>query len=414
MTLAYYPSNVRERVPAKVFAKAQLLTQDTRYADIGYEFDEKKFLERTAARLQARDSRGDLPEGWPRVLHGPLVWTGSDFSDESRFVYHLSGCDKADIKNALAYFKSKCLGRKGSDVDESSFPLRSLGKTLSTIRTDVYEGVGFATIRGLEVEEFSHDDLVTIYLGITSYVAEKRGKQNQEGVMMTDKGKVNVINNSDVVESPLLTYQPFHTDLVCDTVALLTVSCGKSGGSGFVASAWTVYNELAATRPDLIRVLAEPNWPFDTHGRNPPFYERALLYFEDGRLLTNFSKQSLVGQKPISPRTPGIPGLSEAQAEALDALHAVGRRYEFRQSMEKGDIRFFNNLALMHRRDTYTDSPENYRHLLRLWLHSESVCWKLPADLQLAWDRTFKDNDRKERCCGSTPIGEGYRRVGVG
>lgn len=108
MTLAYYPSNVRERVPAKVFAKAQLLTQDTRYADIGYEFDEKKFLERTAARLQARDSRGDLPEGWPRVLHGPLVWTGSDFSDESRFVYHLSGCDKADIKNALAYFKSKC------------------------------------------------------------------------------------------------------------------------------------------------------------------------------------------------------------------------------------------------------------------------------------------------------------------
>lgn len=135
---------------------------------------------------------------------------------------------------------------------------------------------------------------------------------------------------------------------------------------------------------------------FFRHGRNPPFYERALLYFEDGRLLTNFSKQSLVGQKPISPRTPGIPGLSEAQAEALDALHAVGRRYEFRQSMEKGDIRFFNNLALMHRRDTYTDSPENYRHLLRLWLHSESVCWKLPADLQLAWDRTFKDNDRKE------------------
>lgn len=35
------------------------------------------------------------------------------------------------------------------------------------------------------MEEFSHDDLVTIYLGITSYVAEKRGKQNQEGVMMS-------------------------------------------------------------------------------------------------------------------------------------------------------------------------------------------------------------------------------------
>lgn len=45
---------------------------------------------------------------------------------------------------------------------------------------------------------------------------------------------------------------------------MLTVSCGSEGGSGVVASAWIVYNELAVTRPDLIHVLAEPNWPFDT------------------------------------------------------------------------------------------------------------------------------------------------------
>lgn len=63
--------------------------------------------------------------------------------------------------------------------------------------------------------------------------------------------------------TPLIN-QPFHTDLVCDTVALLTVSCGLAGGGGVMASAWTVYNELAATRPDLIHVLAASNWPFDT------------------------------------------------------------------------------------------------------------------------------------------------------
>lgn len=58
--------------------------------------------------------------------------------------------------------------------------------------------------------------------------------------------------------------QPFHTDTVADTVCLYTQSLAASGGASVVASAWTVYNELAATRPDLLHLLAEPNWPFDT------------------------------------------------------------------------------------------------------------------------------------------------------
>lgn len=58
--------------------------------------------------------------------------------------------------------------------------------------------------------------------------------------------------------------QPFHTDLVCDVISTLTKSCSASGGAPVLASAWKVYNEIAATRPDLIHVLAQPDWPFDT------------------------------------------------------------------------------------------------------------------------------------------------------
>jgi hypothetical protein len=63
---------------------------------------------------------------------------------------------------------------------------------------------------------------------------------------------------------PLTGSQPYHTDLVCDVVATLTKSCGSSGGAPALASAFTVYNAIASTRPDLIPVLSEPNWPFDT------------------------------------------------------------------------------------------------------------------------------------------------------
>lgn len=58
--------------------------------------------------------------------------------------------------------------------------------------------------------------------------------------------------------------QPLHTDVTCDIVATMTRHCSTDGGMCTIASAWTVYNELAAARPDLIHVLAKPDWPFDT------------------------------------------------------------------------------------------------------------------------------------------------------
>ena len=59
--------------------------------------------------------------------------------------------------------------------------------------------------------------------------------------------------------------EPFHTDTVCDCLALMTYDCCATGGASIIASAWTIYNELAQHRPDIIHVLAEPNWPFDTY-----------------------------------------------------------------------------------------------------------------------------------------------------
>ncbi|KAI1334273.1 hypothetical protein F5Y15DRAFT_402163 [Xylariaceae sp. FL0016] len=386
----YYPYQIRRQFPAKLFERNSSSLEVKCNADIEYAFDEEKFKARSSASLKAGRLRKEVPVGWPSQLKGPLVWTGSDFSEESGFVYVLSDEDKLEIAAALHHFKS--LGLEGPAIDSSSFPLPRLERTLRRIRTDIYSGRGFATLRGLDVDAFDPADLVTVYLGLTSYIAKVRGKQNHDGVMM-----INVISTSEQFKlENAQVNMPFHTDLVCDTLSMLTLSCGEKGGGGIIASAWTIYNELASTRPDLIHVLSKPDWPFDTFGRDPPFYKRALMYFEDGKLITNFSRRCLVGQSSMGSRTPGIPGLSEAQAEALDALHFIGRRHELKQTMMKGDIRFLNNMGLVHCRDTYTDSDASHRHLLRLWLHSKSHCWKLPLALDLAWKRVFEDDERPE------------------
>lgn len=111
-------------------------------------------------------------------------------------------------------------------------------------------------------------------------------------------------------------------------------------------------------------------------------------------MILNVSRRLLVGHAPNVPRSMGIPGLTEAQAEALDALHFVAEKHEIMPTMENGDMRFFNNMAIMHRREAFENDEAHERHLIRLWLKNEDKCWSLPAPLKLAWARVFEDDER--------------------
>lgn len=74
---------------------------------------------------------------------------------------------------------------EGSEVNKDNFPLGELGIRLEGAAQEIYNGKGFAIVRGLDPDIYSPEDLVTVYLGISSYVAEKRGKQDQRGSMIS-------------------------------------------------------------------------------------------------------------------------------------------------------------------------------------------------------------------------------------
>ena len=65
------------------------------------------------------------------------------------------------------------------------FPLPTLGKTLERAAEDLYNGRGFVIVRGLDPDTLSVADSTIIYLGLSSYIAERRGKQDQRGSMLS-------------------------------------------------------------------------------------------------------------------------------------------------------------------------------------------------------------------------------------
>ncbi|KAK5702418.1 hypothetical protein LTR17_022345 [Elasticomyces elasticus] len=385
----YYSVSLRDRFQIDNHKPpAPVENEPVKFADIDYDVDEVKFRALSKARVAAGGLEAEVPPFWPKRVRGPLVWTPEKMTEDI-YVVHLTDEDKAEILEALAHFKEQDLD--GSEVSRESFPLPTLSKKLDAMCTDVYEGHGFSVLRGLNPEVFSAEDVTVIYLGLASYIGETRGKQDQRGSMI-----MHIIKLHDARDKQYCADKPFHTDTVTDCICLFAFGVSARGGCSFVAPAWQVYNEIAATRPDIIHVLSRPDWPFDTHGRDPAYIKRAVLYHHKGKIIFSFSRRLLVGHPPHDPRTLGIPGLTEAQAEALDAVHFAAKKFEVRPTMQRGDLRFINNMGLLHCREAFEDDSNNARHLIRLWLHNELMCWKLPEPLRLAWARVFEDEDRKE------------------
>ncbi|PWY74248.1 TfdA family taurine catabolism dioxygenase TauD [Aspergillus eucalypticola CBS 122712] len=368
-------------------------------ADIDYMPDHDKYLARSKRRQETEELAMHLPEGFPTQLSGDLVWDARTIADRYDWNYQLSTGDISEIDGALRYFQS--LGKPMGEICPNTFPLPKLHTTLRDISKQVHEGHGFKVIRGLPVDKYTREENVIIYTGLSSHVAPIRGRQDSKwqgrpaDVMIAHVKDLSQSCNSQDIPGPVVTAdkQVFHTD-AGDVIALFCLSEGAWGGESYLASTCHVYNVLAATRPDLIKTLSEP-WPFDDFAPTGDVYKlRPLLYYQSAtgkdpeRLMIQYSRRNLTGYMDCK-RSAHIPPLTEAQAEALDAIHFTAEAHSISLDFRKGDIQFANNLSILHARGAFTDSNEKQRHLLRLWLRDPEYEWKKPSGLKERFDRVY-------------------------
>ncbi|EXU98398.1 taurine catabolism dioxygenase family protein [Metarhizium robertsii] len=380
--------------------------------DIAYTPNWDTYQERIKRRQETEKINGTLPDGFPQKLESSLAWTGATVTDQYDWSYELNQSELEEIQEALDYFKSqnKSLG----DISQLTFPLPKLHPRLRSISADVHNGHGFKVVRGIPIDKYTREENVIIYAGIASHVANIRGRQDHEhngrpaDVVLAHVKDLSTHADAKNIGSPAYTTekQVFHTD-AGDVIALFALAAADEGGESFLSSSWTVYNELAATRPDLIRTLAEP-WDVDEADESsefltscrfgktgPPGYTpRPLLYHQPAgekgpeRVIIQYARRSFTGYWGL-PRSADIPAITEAQAEALDAVHFTAEKHALALEFRPGDIQFVNNLSIFHARGGFRDSLEKQRHLIRLWLRDEELHWDTPAALQSRWDRVY-------------------------
>ena len=239
----------------------------TDYATLAYTPDRAQYEARGKRRQQNEQLETEVPEGFPTKLTGQLVWSAESIRDTFNWDYVLTVDDLQEINNALRHFKA--LDLPLGELSPSTFPLPTLHSLLREISNEVHNGQGFKVVRGIPVDQYSREENIIIYCGVSSHVAPLRGRQDNKwqgqpaDVLVAHVKDLSRGCDAKDIPGPVVTAekQVFHTD-AGDIIALFCLSEGAEGGESYLASTCHVYNVLAERRPDLIKTLSEP-WPFD-------------------------------------------------------------------------------------------------------------------------------------------------------
>jgi alpha-ketoglutarate-dependent taurine dioxygenase len=242
------------------------------------------------------------------------------------------------------------------------------------VRAMLDDGIRFAVLDRLPMDEMSRDESTMLYWLLASLVARPVA-QKRDGSMMF------VVRDTGATLAPGSGIRPtvtnvdltFHNDnsyneTPPDHVALFCQQRAKEGGISRVMSVATVHNELLA-EPALLARLYRPFW-YDRHREHAPDEPStfAAPVFEfDGVLKARLALLEIGAGYTLRGET-----IDDEGKAALEAVRAVFERPELRIELDfqPGQIQFVNNRATGHARTNFIDAaaPERRRQLVRLWL----------------------------------------------
>lgn len=299
----------------------------------------------------------------------PSAWIGSDLAKRCNdWLKDLTSADISELECAAEPLVTEQFNI--GTMTKAQFKLPNLSQKLTALRCELIFGRGFSVLRGLPVGNYSEREAATIFYGIGTHLGLARS-QNAAGHVLGHVRNLGASSNDPNVRIYQTTErQTFHTDST-DVVGLICLQSAKSGGLSQLVSAQTIYNKMLKSRPDLLKLLLQPI-ATDRRGEVPdgmlPYLMIPVFSWFKNYLTPFYQRQYIDSAQ----RFDETPRLTENHLEALNYFDNLANQPDLNLPMqlERGDMQFVYNHALLHDRTAFDDWPEfEYkRHLLRLWL----------------------------------------------
>jgi alpha-ketoglutarate-dependent taurine dioxygenase len=306
------------------------------------------------------------------IVAGRRAWTRDTISPADWTVRLTPDC-LAELRCVLAELRRSPLPL--FVLSPADYELDACRAAMDRVREILRDGVMFAVLDRLPLEEMTRDEAVSLYWLLSGLLARPVA-QKLNGQMLFDVRDTGAKLKPGSGIRPTVTNVDltFHNDnsyneTPPEVVALLCLQRSLEGGVSRVMSVYTAHNALLAEHRATLPRLYRPFW-YDRHAEHEPGDETvfAAPVFEYGdRLHARLAISEIKAGYALRNQA-----MDEETAAALDAVQSVFARPELRVELDfqPGQVQYVNNRGTGHARTEFVDgeAPDQKRHLVRLWL----------------------------------------------
>jgi len=307
---------------------------------------------------------------FPSRIDHPMAWRGSDIKGKDAIAFDLTGRQGAALESLLDRFRTLGLGL--GDIRPGDCRHPALDADLARVFDEIQEGRGIVVIRGIPVAGRSVDDVSMMLWALGAHFGR--------GVSQSARGDLLGLVRDETPPGQAESARGYtsrrelslHVDLG-QIVGLMCVRQGCQGGESQYASGLAVYNEIQATRPDLMPILRR-GFPYHRRGEEDPAaapitpYDIPVFSERNGRVSVFMVREIINAAFRELKRS-----FTPEEIDAIDTFRRTAAALQFETRLEPGEASFVNNYAIMHARSEFEDwaVPEKKRLMLRLWLDVE-------------------------------------------
>jgi len=303
-----------------------------------------------------------------------LCWLAGDVKPAD---YRVTVSDAAlgEMNRLAAFFADNPLPLLQRKLDELELPTCRL--LMSQMKSILDDGVGFAVLDRLPMENFPLETMLEIYWVLGQCIGRPVA-QKWNGQMIYDVADTGADYAYGTRGSYTSVELNFHTDnafarMVPDYVGLFCRNPAKSGGVSRFCSLYSVHQRMLEQYPQALERLYQPVL-FDRQKEHRDGAEPVCLapYFSwrSNRLFAR-ANASLIRKGYAVAGEP----MDATLVAALDAIDEVCAAEDlwYEAPLQRGQVQYLNNHEVGHYRSAFEDfdEPELKRHLYRLW-HRES------------------------------------------
>ena len=302
------------------------------------------------------------------------VWARSDLSP-SDWIVSLDAAALSELDAVVKDLRLQNLPVHMLSTDQ--FELTATQKAMGEARRRAYDGIGFAVVDRLPLDDWTLDEAKAIQWLILSFVSNPVA-QSACGEIFRDikdtPDQGNRVYDKGLSQERLT----FHADNsgnrnLPNFSTLMALYGAEEGGLSEYCTIYSLYNAMKQDAPEQLERLFQPFF----HNRQgiqipgePDLVWAPAIGYDGERLLTRISLNKI----PSGYARAGEE-LDNLGRDALETAVEVIRSHDIsaKYMLERGQVLIFNNREGMHHREGFKNGKtvDKQRHLIRMWLRDE-------------------------------------------